>query len=233
VGSVEARIGTRGHVLTQKVCSICQSANGYAQLVVKRAPIRSYWKCDDCNFIEVDGTDHLSLKDEAQFYQHHENCIDDPRYRQYATAVATEAQRRYSELGNGTALDFGCGPGPVVASLLREHGIPADQYDPVYNPDGMKQDSYSLIVACEVVEHFRKPRTEFMTVHDRLVPGGWFVIQTERLDFVDRFEDWYYRRDPTHIAFYSERTFRQLALGIGFDRVEIVDKKLVSMRRPY
>ena len=27
----------------------------------------------------------------------------------------------------------------------------------------------------------------------------------------DAFEDWYYRRDPTHVVFYSERTFEIIA----------------------
>lgn len=203
------------------------------RLVLNRAPIRHYWKCERCNFIEVDRLDHLSSKDEAEFYQNHENRIDDPRYREYANDVATEARRRYDEIGHGRALDFGCGPGPIVATLLREQGILTDQFDPFFYPEGLHHKSYSLIVACEVVEHFRKPKSEFLKVYQRLNPGGWFVVQTERLEFVDCFEDWYYRRDPTHIAFYSEQAFCQLALAIGFDRVEIVDRKRVSLRRPY
>jgi hypothetical protein len=199
-------------------------------------PKRTYWKCERCNFIEVDALDHLTLKDESDFYHHHENRVDDSRYRQYAIAVTAEATRKYeafiSENAVGNALDFGCGPGPVVASLLRERGIPVDEYDPFFFPRGVTQKAYSVIVACEVVEHFRKPRAEFSKIFDLLLPGGWLVVQTERLEFVKSFDDWYYRKDPTHIAFYSDEAFWNFGREIGFDQVEIIDRKLVSMRRP-
>lgn len=222
--------------MKQKPCSICQALGAPLRLNLSRAQMRTYWECSDCNFIEVDEVDHLTAGDEADFYRNHENSVEDLRYRQYARSVTDEATRRLSEAKAGgvfgKALDYGCGPGPVVASVLRERGIAADEYDPVFFPDGLREDSYALIVACEVVEHFREPKFEFSRVRDLLKPGGWFVVQTERLDFVESFEDWYYRRDPTHIAFYSERAFRRLGHEAGFDVVEVVDRKLVSMRRP-
>lgn len=225
--------------LAVRVCSICQDVDGQARVTLSREPVRTYWKCEPCNFIEVDTLDHLSSKEESEFYLHHQNCVDDPRYRKYASAVAVEAIRRFERRGSAgglladKALDFGCGPGPVVASLLREHGVPSDEYDPVFFPDGIREKAYGLIVACEVVEHFRQPKAEFSKVYELLRPGGWFVVQTERLDFVSSFEDWYYRKDLTHVAFYSDQTFRRLGLELGFDKVEIVDRKLVSLRRPY
>lgn len=176
------------------------------------------------------------MKDETDFYGHHENNIEDPRYRQYASLVTAEAVRRYQqcrfEKPSGIALDFGCGPGPVVASLLREHGVQTDIYDPFFYPDGMLHKTYDVIVACEVVEHFRSPKAEFLKIFDLLLPGGWVVVQTERLEYVSNFEQWYYRKDPTHIAFFSDEAFRRIGSEVGFDLVEIVDRKLVSMRRP-
>ncbi len=231
------KIRTWGARLAQRYCSICDSIDGQVQVSQSQAPIRTYWKCKPCNFIEVDVLEHLTLKDESAFYLHHQNHVDDPRYRRYAGAVTAEAIRRFELRGDlgreDKALDFGCGPGPVVASLLNQHGIATDVYDPVFFPDGMREKAYGLIVACEVVEHFRQPKAEFSKVYELLKPGGWFVVQTERLDFVESFEDWYYRKDPTHIAFYSEQAFRRLGHQVGFDQVEIVDRKLVSLRRPY
>ncbi|MDZ4081638.1 MAG: class I SAM-dependent methyltransferase [Bdellovibrionales bacterium] len=223
--------------MKQKSCSICQALGERIRLNLSRAQMRTYWKCSECNFIEVDAVDRLAEEAAAEFYRNHENSVEDPRYREYAKAVADEATRRLSDANSsgvfGKALDYGCGAGPVVASLLNERGIAADQYDPVFFPDGIIEDSYALIVACEVVEHFREPKFEFSKVRDLLSPGGWLVVQTERLDFIENFEDWYYRRDPTHVAFYSERAFRRLGFEVGFDPVEVVDRKLVSMRRPY
>ncbi len=221
--------------MAERGCSICKAVDGRVRVSLTRAPMRTYWKCEPCNFIEVDTVDHLTLKDESEFYLHHQNRVDDPRYRRYASAIAAEAIRRFELQGSeaGKALDFGCGPGPIVAALLRERGISADEYDPVFFPNGVRELAYGLIVACEVVEHFRHPEAEFSKVYRLLRPGGWFVVQTERLDFVESFDDWYYRKDPTHVAFYSEQAFRRLGAEVGFDRVDVVDRKLVSFRRPY
>ncbi len=217
-------------------CAICLTKSAVGDMIrlpVTTEPVRAYWKCETCGFIEVENAQHLSVEDETQFYLQHENNIEDPRYRAYAQPIVEEALTRWNDGGIGScALDYGCGPGPIVASLLRERGIQADFFDPVFFPHGILNASYDLIVACEVVEHFRQPALEFARIFKLLKPGAWFVLQTERLDSVERFDDWYYRRDPTHIAFYSEQTFRHLALQVGFGEVRIIDRKRVSMRKP-
>lgn len=180
----------------------------------------------------MDPKDHLSVADESAFYLNHQNQIEDPRYRQYAQAIVLEAARRFSGFEDSRALDFGCGPGPVVSSLLQERGIEADEFDPVFFPNGVRLQSYGLIAACEVVEHFRKPFGEFVRLFNLLRPGAWLVLQTERHDTAESFDSWYYRKDLTHVAFYSAQTFLHLAKLIGFSEVEFVDHKRVSLRKP-
>ncbi len=47
----------------------------------------------------------------------------------------------------------------------------------------------------------------------------------------DRFDNWHYRRDPTHVVFYREYTFDWLAQHYGWD-LEIPAKDVVLLRKP-
>jgi hypothetical protein len=66
----------------------------------------------------------------------------------------------------------------------------------------------------------------------RLVrPGGWLAIMTCFLTDDDRFRDWHYRTDPTHVVFYREATLRHLAGSRGWS-CEVPAKDVALMRRP-
>ena len=47
----------------------------------------------------------------------------------------------------------------------------------------------------------------------------------------DRFANWHYRKDPTHVIFYREATFRFLAERFGW-QLEIPRKDVVLLRKP-
>ena len=44
-----------------------------------------------------------------------------------------------------------------------------------------------------------------------LKKNGWLGIMTNTLTTDDAFDSWYYRRDPTHVCFYSDATFKVIA----------------------
>jgi hypothetical protein len=50
-----------------------------------------------------------------------------------------------------------------------------------------------------------------------LEPGGWLGLMTRFQTDDSRFANWHYRRDPTHVVFYREETFRWLATHHGLD----------------
>ena len=125
-----------------------------------------------------------------------------------------------SSPSSGTSFAHGCpkahaasitaaGPGPALAAMIEEDGFSAALYDPLFHPDeSVLARTYDFITCTETVEHFATPRADFQRLHRMLVPGGWIGIMTDILEDREGFGDWYYHRDPTHVAFYSRRTFR-------------------------
>ncbi len=109
-------------------------------------------------------------------------------------------------------LDFGCGPGPVLATLLTAEGRRTVCYDPYYAPDEQVfSRTYDFITASEVLEHLHHPRFELDRLFRALRPGGWLGVMTQAPPEGDGFERWPYLRDRTHVAFYSRATFEFVA----------------------
>ena len=148
--------------------------------------------------------------EERERYLLHENDPDDPGYRDFLSRLAKPLLERLPPGQEG--LDYGCGPGPALARMLEEAGHRVRLYDPFFYPDRSVLDrTYDFISCTETAEHFHDPAGEFARLDRLLNPGGWLgVMTTFRPDDRD-FPSWYYRRDPTHVVFYREATFRRLA----------------------
>jgi hypothetical protein len=97
--------------------------------------------------------------------------------------------------------------------MLREQGFRMRDYDPCFAADpGTLECTYDFITCTETVEHFHQPRTEFDRLAGLLRPGGLLAVMTEWLDEDEnRFENWWYARDPTHVSFYSRQTLTWIA----------------------
>ncbi len=63
-----------------------------------------------------------------------------------------------------------------------------------------------------MVEHFFYPFEEFKIIDNLMDINSWLGIMTSFLPPNIMFEDWYYRKDPTHVVFYKEKTFEIIAL---------------------
>ena len=108
-------------------------------------------------------------------------------------------------------LDFGSGPGPTLSKMFESRGFQTDIYDVYYAPnEGVFQKTYDFITICEVVEHFHKPQMELDRLFGLLKPNGLMAIKTQFLPPKDEFPTWYYKREPTHVCFFSEQTFKFL-----------------------
>lgn len=111
----------------------------------------------------------------------------------------------------GLALDYGCGPGPVLATLLQRRGLDVDVYDPYFQPKPIFQNKcYDLITCTEVLEHVKEPSFAFSFFVKHLTTGGKLAVMTRFHPGVKRFSSWWYRRDETHITFYNMKTFNIL-----------------------
>ena len=178
----------------------------------------------------VDPTQLPTAQHEKQEYDLHQNHADDPGYRTFLQKVSVPLLARLDNASEG--VDFGCGPGPVLAQMISEQGHSVDLYDPFYCPDtSVFSKRYHFIVATEAIEHFHLPHQEWRAWMTMLKPGGWLAIMTKRVLNKQRFTQWHYKNDPTHVSFFSDNTFAWLANQHDLE-LDIHSSDVVFMRKP-
>ena len=190
---------------------------------------RRYFCCPDCAARFLDPAQHPSRDDEYAYYLHHENEVDDPGYRRFLSKLADPLLTRLAAGSSG--LDYGCGPGPALAAMLREAGHAVALYDPFFAPNTealLKR--YDFVTCTETAEHFHSPAAEFRRLRGLVRPGGWLAMMTCFQTDDARFAGWHYRKDPTHVVFYREHTFRFLAACWGWT-CEVPCKDVALMQR--
>lgn len=175
---------------------------------------RDYLRCADCELVFVPAAFHLDAVAEKAIYDQHENDPADVGYRRFLMRLAQPLLQRLPP--QSTGLDFGCGPGPALATMLREAGHAVALYDKFYFPDAAAlQQQYDFICATEVLEHLPDPRAVLDQLFTCLRPGGWLGIMTKRARDQAAFARWHYILDPTHICFFSDQTFVWIATHWG------------------
>lgn len=191
---------------------------------------RHYLRCDRCQASFV-AHKHLPLSEqERELYQLHNNDSDDLAYRCFLSRLSMPLLAALPPAQQG--LDYGCGPGPVLARMLEEAGHHMTLYDPFFHDDQeVLGRQYDFITCTEAVEHFHQPSQEFRRLDSLLEPGGILAIMTCFQTDDARFANWHYRRDPTHVVFYREETFCFIACRFGW-RCEIPCKDVVLLHKP-
>ena len=171
---------------------------------------RQYLKCSICDFVFVPKIYHLSEKDERVRYDTHNNDPEDDRYRNFLSQLLNPLQEMIPK--NASGLDFGSGPGPTLSLMLEERGYSVDLYDKFYaRNDTVFDRQYDFITASEVVEHLRQPLVELSRLMGLLKYDGVLSIMTQILTPQIDFEQWYYKNDPSHVGFFSEKALNYLS----------------------
>ena len=188
------------------VCPLCASREiRFLFSGQRKNLIRDYYCCANCDLVFVPSVFHLSFLDQKNRYLEHNNEFDDLGYRKFLSRLKDEL---IPFLCNGDyGLDYGAGPGPVLAEMMTRAGYKMDLYDPIFYPDkNVLRNRYDFIVCTETAEHFVDPKADFDRMFHMLNPGGLLGLMTGILyDEID-FEHWYYRLDSSHISFYSPDT---------------------------
>ena len=196
-------------------CVVCELSPSIPFLTVDG---RDYWRCLACLATFLDPAQLPSAEIELAQYKLHRNDPNDAGYRAFLNRVAQPLLARLSPGSRG--LDFGCGPGPVLAGMLREAGHAMALFDPFFYPDrDVLNDTYDFITCTEVAEHFHRPAQAFNQLDGMLKPGGWLAVMTTLQVDDAGFANWYYRRDPTHVVFYRQVTLQTIARRFGLDYV--------------
>jgi len=189
---------------------------------------KKYHQCSACQTIWMDDTFHVDQEKEKQQYDHHHNNFESTGY---VKMFEDFLDYFWSDLPkNATnALDFGSGPGPVLAEILKRRGWGVDCYDKFFQPEKIYENKmYDLITCTEVLEHVADPKALLMLLKKHLRQGGIIAIMTLfHTNNSGEFLDWWYRRDPTHIIFYTPHSFEILADMCGLMIVKHDDKRVM------
>jgi len=208
-------------------CPLCHDPGPSHFLCVKG---QDYWRCDACGLRFLDPAQHPDRATERAQYLTHQNEVDDPRYWQFLSRLADPLMARLAPGSSG--LDFGCGPGPALAAMLREAGHEMALYDPIFAPDPAPLSGrYDFVTCTETAEHFHDPAAEFARLRQLVRPGGILAIMTSFPPEDAEYATWRYRMDPTHVVFYPEATFRWLARAWGWG-CDVPARNVVVMTAP-
>lgn len=171
-----------------------------------------YEECGTCALVFRDGLP-ASEAQRARYLQH-ENKPDEG-YRRFLEPAAEAVARLVAPGAEG--LDYGCGPGPVLALMLGERGYKVALHDPHFAPSPRTLERrYAFVTCTEAAEHFERPAGDFARLASLLEPGAPLVLMTRLRTEREPFEGWWYRLDPTHVVFYREETLGWLARRFGW-----------------
>jgi len=207
------------------ICTLCGSQAKPFQV----ARERRYYQCSFCFSILLDPDDYISLQEEKERYEKHNNDVHDPRYQQFVSPIVESVLKCHTP--NEQGLDYGAGTGPVISKLLRDQQYSIHTYDPFFDDNRERLNStYDYIVCCEVVEHFHQPFREFQQLHQLLNPGGALYCMTQLYREDIDFQAWNYKDDETHVIFYHPRAVKWIAWQVGFVDPNFQDDKLVVFK---
>lgn len=208
-------------------CTLCDSAATQAYHQDKQ---RAYFQCRACSLVFADPASHLTPEQEKAIYDQHENHVEDEGYRRFLSRLAAPLSASLPP-GPLAGLDFGCGPGPALASMFREQGHQVAVYDPYFAPDtGVLASQYDFVTCTEAIEHFYTPAREWQLLLSLVKPGGWLGLMTKLATDAEAFSRWHYKNDPTHVSFFSRETFRYLAQRDGLT-VEFIGNDVIMLRK--
>lgn len=180
----------------------------------------------------MDDSKRVSFDKEKEIYDLHENSIECEGYVKMFQNFLSSAVMPFKS--SGVALDFGSGPEPVLTQLIkRDYDFQIDNYDLHYQPEKVYiGKKYDVIVSTEVVEHLPNPMEVFRLFHEQLKDGGILAFMTLfHGNDEDEFLKWWYRRDKTHISFFTVNTLEHIAKSIGFEVIYTDGKRMCTFRK--
>lgn len=207
------------------ICKICSSET---YILYDAQFNMDYHRCKVCGFIYEDPKHHMSHHSEKEEYGTHNNSIEDEGY----VNMFRKFQRAFEPFVRGKdVLEYGSGPEPVFSEVLRRDGYQVTSYDPFFLPDeSYLEYKYDLITSTEVFEHFSEPMVEIEKLLNLLKKDGVLAIMTQFPKTDEHFKTWWYRRDPTHISFYTIESFKKISQKYKLDILFHNDKDYMIFR---
>lgn len=206
-------------------CPLC----GHAANTFFQDKLHHFYLCQQCDGIFRNKTQFLNKKEEKNRYLNHVSSMEDTGYFKFISPIIEEVASTFPVGSLG--LDFGCGHTPVLSRHLADKGFDMVEYDPIFfNDKSVLKDQYDFIVACEVIEHFYDPLSEFKDLISLLKHDGRLICKTHPFEKEIDFANWYYKNDPSHVFIYQKKTFEWIKDFFGFKNVKINDR-LISFSK--
>lgn len=208
-------------------CLLCQ--NSTRLILTDARDQREYLHCEVCDLRFLHPQFRLNAESEHARYQLHKNEVTDEGYQNFVKPLYNIVCKELSSAARG--LDYGCGGGPVLSYLLAKQNYSVALYDPFFYPnEEVLNHTYDFVLAIEVVEHFYNPAIEFARLKKLVRPGGALGLMTLLYSEATPFADWYYRKDPTHVCFYSLKTFNWLKQAFAFTSCQFFGDRTIWIR---
>lgn len=207
-------------------CPLCLSEGAISY---SKDKIRSYFRCQNCSLVFVSRSELLSCALEKERYQAHKNSETDPEYEKYLDRIAQDLNQILMTPQKG--LDFGCGKAKLLEKLLKSYGHQMNSFDLYFHPDQtVLSEIYDFIVMSEVIEHLREPHSLLKSLGRLIKEQGYLFIKTKLLPPSEKeFEQWFYKRDLTHVQFFSENSLFKVAEMIGAKDLRQIGEDLYSL----
>lgn len=202
-------------------CPLCLSVRNF---LFSQDGLRDYLRCQVCDLVFVPRDQLISSLKEKERYQHHQNFDDCYKTYLNRTVLKTLPFIKSGSIG----LDFGCGPTTLLSELYSSHQIEVDSYDFYFFKDqNIWQKSFDFIILSEVIEHLRDPIHILRDLRGLINFGGSLFVKTNFLPLKDeKFNDWFYKRDLTHVQFFNSNSMNFLKTDLGFLFVENLGEDL-------
>ncbi|MBN1241427.1 MAG: methyltransferase domain-containing protein [Spirochaetales bacterium] len=183
-----------------------------------------WFRCPVCGHVRVERGAVPDAQTAEARYRLHRNDPADSGYRRFLASFVDRAVAPFAP-PPARVLDFGSGPEPALALILRERGYRAEAWDPIFAPERRAlAGRFALIAVHEVLEHVPYPYRLLSALARKLEVGGSIALRTrfppERREDFGR---WWYKEDPTHVGFFGPRAFAALAERLGA-RLSLVEE---------
>ena len=183
-----------------------------------------YYHCSNCGYIFVSKSGLPEKEVEKARYLTHENDADDESYLNYIKK-STDLLFKYNSSPE-SLLDYGCGPAKAMLRLYSDKINLIHSYDPIFHPmEFNSADQYEAIACIEAIEHFYHPYKELEKINSLLKPGGYLLFRTEFQSSLENLENWWYRRDPTHVGFFNSKTWDFIAEKFAWKMLDQEDER--------
>ncbi len=200
-----------------ELCPVCRS-RGQEFFYLKKKN-RSFRLCTSCHLVFQTGETLPSSGEEQGRYELHRNDGNDQGYTRWLESFLDRGF--YPWYKGGNVLDFGSGPEPVLTDLLNNQGIQTVPYDRYFQPLWPEDQSFSMIILSEVLEHLIDPVREFTKIASLCDRGARLVFQTafRRNSSPQWFGSWWYKEDITHTRFYNAESLMALGEQSGWSLI--------------